>query len=138
MKKEELAQYWDLLREIQDLRKRIHTLEQERVYTKDQVQASNQDFPYQPVTLKIEGYALRKPKSVKRLKKSLHKRYEKAMGLKLEIEEFIASIDDSRVRQVFEMRYIHGWTWTKISMELGSCHESYARKLHDRYLESIL
>lgn len=66
----------------------------------------------------------------------LKKRQEKCLDLKLEIEKYIADIDDSRTRQIFEYRYIYRWTWQRISKKMGSNDASYSRKVHDRYLKN--
>lgn len=52
----------------------------------------------------------------------------------MQIQYFIANIEDSRTRLVFELRYIEGKSWVYISKQLGSSNESYARKSHDRYI----
>ena len=53
----------------------------------------------------------------------------------MQIQYFIANIEDSRTRLVFELRYIKGKSWVYISNNLGSSNESYARMIHNRYLE---
>ena len=62
-------------------------------------------------------------------------RINKCENLKLEIETWIANIDDSVARLVFDMRYLEGTSWRRISMSLGSYNESTARMIHDRYLK---
>lgn len=66
----------------------------------------------------------------------LIRRIRRCKKLRLEIEEFIEGIEDSRTRLIFELRYIHGKSWVYISNKLGSSNESYARKSHDRYLNN--
>ena len=58
--------------------------------------------------------------------------------MKLEIEEFISSIPDSRTRRVFQYRYIDNLNWYQIARRLGKYDESYPRKvIHDKYLEGL-
>lgn len=45
-------------------------------------------------------------------------------------------IKDSRTRLAFELRYIEGWSWKKMSMYMESMNESYVRMIHNRYLKS--
>ncbi len=52
----------------------------------------------------------------------------------MQIQDFIANIEYSRTRLVFELRYIEGKSRVYISKQLGSSNESYARMIHNRYL----
>ena len=131
MQKEKLVQYKDLEREIIKLEKRI---EKEKTKIEhDKVQGSNTEYPYNLLHLNIEGVVF-DDENTKKLYKILNDRHDKTAKLKLEIEVWIASIPDSRTRQVFEMRYIDNASWQRISNSLGSHDESFARKIHDRYL----
>lgn len=135
MNKKELKQFQDLNREIERLYKRIARLEAGCVES-DIVTGSNSSFPFQQIAFHIEGI-FDNSSRIKKLRKILGTRAAKANDLRLEIEEWIANIPDSRTRQVFEMRYIENRSWVYISRKFGSCNESYARKLHDRFLENI-
>lgn len=132
MDKDKLAQYLVLQKEINDIQDKIKNSKD--IIVTDMVQASNPDFPYQEIHREIKGIAADN-KAKRRLYRILKDRLEKARSAKYEIEEFINSIDDSYVRYIFEKRYIDGWSWVKISHELGSLHESYARKIHDRWIK---
>ena len=70
---------------------------------------------------------------IKKLREKLFYRIEKCKKLKVDIENFINNIEDSRTRLVFQLRYIEGWSWQRISLKLGSTHESYSRKIHERF-----
>lgn len=133
MNKLRLIQYRDLKREISHLEKRIEKLNSVSVVS-DTVSASNSEFPYQAVTINIEGIPHNK-EAIRRIKGILDDRYEKCCSLKVELEEFISGIFDSRVRLVFEHRYIDGWSWQRIALKLGSHNEATARSMHDRYLD---
>lgn len=135
MEKEKLAQYRDLVREVKLIKKRLEKLNKHTV-VHDKVSGSNPNFPYQQVQIFIEGY-VDNTKSIERLEKILDKRLQQATSLKLEIEDWIAGIFDSRIRLIFELRYIHGKSWIYISRKFGSSNESYARNIHDRYLKSL-
>ncbi|MDY3118198.1 MAG: hypothetical protein SOW18_01520 [Peptoniphilus sp.] len=108
-------------------------IKQLSVKSVDRVQASNAEFPYQEIHVKIEG--VKDTLATQALKSMLHERRMRCLKMTVEIERFIASIEDSRIRMVFERRYISGWSWQKIARSMGSADESYARKLVDRYLE---
>lgn len=126
-----LKQYKDLCREINELENNyIKKLENRNV--SDIVTGSNNEFPYQIMSFKVEGLA-----HTDKLRDVLVERKVKCEQLKIKIEEFISNIPDSRTRQVFQYRYIDGLTWLQIAMRMNKVHESYPRKIHDRYLENI-
>ena len=131
MNQKTLRQYRDLVKEIEELKNRISEAQKlsSAQVVKDSVSGSNPHFPYQKNIFTIEG--LEQINS--RRKKILQKRIWRCERLKLEIEEFIDTIEDSKTRRVFWLRYIHGCSWEKISRMLGGWDESYARKIHDRW-----
>ncbi|UHR03280.1 hypothetical protein LV469_03030 [Peptoniphilus sp. GNH] len=133
MDREKLTQYLVLKKEIEDISEKIK--KEKDVTVTDIVRASNSEFPYQEIHKRIEGLSYSRHK--KKLYKVLKSRLIQAKKAKVEIEEYIGGIDDSYVRYIFEKRYIDGWSWQKISGELGSPHESYARMIHNRFLASI-
>lgn len=122
-----LKEYRYLKREIKSLQKRIDNLNSTLT---DRVRASNSEFPYQEIHIRIEGEDPRKSN----LELILQKRLDACVDKVIEIERFISSIEDSRTRMIFQRRYVDGWTWVKISIMLGSSDEAYARKIHNRYL----
>lgn len=127
MDKETLENYRYLKKEIRQLERRINRL---HTPLSDRVTASNTEFPYQPIHVRIEGVDIKK----QALEEILRKRLAACLDETIRIEDFISSIEDSRVRMVFQRRYVDGWTWVKISIMLGSSDEAYARKIHNRYL----
>ncbi len=131
MDKKTLRQYMDLIKEIQELEKRIN----KREIVRDSVRASNPHFPYQSMVVQLEG--VEEDKIIEKRLSILNKRKAKCEKMKLKIEKFIANISDSRTRRIFELRYFYGYSWEKISRTLGSCNESYARKIHDRFLRFL-
>ena len=130
MDKETLENYRYLKKEIRQLERRISWL---NTPLSDAVRASNTEFPYQEIHIQIEGEDPRKSS----LEIILHKRLDACVDKVIVIERFISSIEDSRVRMVFQRRYVDGWSWQKISRSMGSMDESYARKIHERFLCTI-
>ncbi len=137
--KELLQQYTDLQAEIRDLENRISKLQnQAEKIEHDFVKGSHGEFPYTPRTFHIEGVSDRRQKRLARLRKLLAKRKEKCEEMKLQIEEFIDAIPDSRTRRVFQYRYIDELPWLEIAFKIGRHDESYPRKvIHDKYLEGL-
>lgn len=133
MDKKVLSQYMALLKEIEDLNFKIESCKDGIV--SDSVKGSNSSFPYQEITTQIIGISENKHR--RKLYKILNKRLEQARDSRLSIEKFISEIDDSQMRYIFEKRYIDGWSWNKISKELGKYYGDYARVKHDRFLKNI-
>lgn len=131
-----LIQYTDLQAEIKDLEKRIKKLENFKI-EHDKVVGSDNEFPYRARSFKIEGYNIQDVDRLNKLKEVLIKRKIKCEELKLQIEKFISNIPDSKTRRIFQYRYIDGLSWLQIAMRMNKVHESYPRKIHDRYLENI-
>lgn len=129
MDKETLENYRYLKKEIRQLERRISRL---HTPLSDRVTASNAEFPYQPIHVRIEGVDIKK----QALEEILRKRLAACLDETIRIEDFISSIDDSRTRMIFQKRYIDGWSWLKISRSMGSMDESYARKIHNRFTEN--
>lgn len=135
MTKKELSQYRDLKREIQSLEKRMERLNnQDREEVKDSVTGSSSNYPYIKQHYRIEG-VIDNGWRIGYLSRLLNRRKEMANELLVHIEEFIGEIEDSELRQIFEMRYIDGMTWQRVAEEMGEGGEQYPRKKHDRYLE---
>lgn len=131
MTKKELLQYRYLLIEIKELENKIKNYEGKIVT--DKVQSSQRKFPYTQYELKIQG--VEGSLYIKKLREKLFYRIEKCKKLKVDIENFINNIEDSRTRLVFQLRYVEGRSWVYISRQLGSSNESYARMIHNRCLE---
>ena len=128
MDKETLENYRYLKKEIGQLERRISRI---RTPLSDAVRASNIEFPYQEIHIRIEGDDPRKS----HLELILQTRLDACVDKVIEIERFISSIEDSRTRLIFQKHYVDGWGWKKISMSMGSMDESYARKLVERHLK---
>lgn len=131
MTKKELLQYRYLLIEIKELENKIKNYEGKIVT--DKVKSSQREFPYTQYELKIQG--VEDSLYIKKLREKLFYRIEKCKKLKVDIENFINNIEDSRTRLVFQLRYVEGRSWVYISRQLGSPNESYARMIHNRYLD---
>lgn len=141
--KELLKQYNDLKLEIIELENRIEKLENYKIkHERDSVKGSSNVFPYVERNFVIEGYNIleedKKEERLIKLKNLLIKRKSKCEDIKLQIEEFINAIPDSKTRRVFEYRYIYNLSWPAIARRIDRSDESYPRKIiHDKYLENL-
>jgi len=63
-------------------------------------------------------------------------RLEKYVREKVEVEEFINKIDDVLIQQIFILRFVEGYKWFRVAMEIGGGNtEDSVRKACARYLE---
>ncbi len=130
-----LAQYCDTKEEIKELEKKIQKLEKSYKVA-DTVDTSSAIFPYLQKTLKIENVDYVKQKKICSYKDLLKARYDRLLEQQIKVEEFIDKLPTSRLRQIFEYRYIDNNTWVKVAMRLGNgaTFESI-KKEHNRFLE---
>lgn len=135
--KDLLRQYNDVQQEIKELECRIKKLHKKMEPEADTVVGSNTEFPYNERVYTISGFNVEaKNDKLDRLDTVLTKRKQKCEDMKVEIEEFINTIPDSRTRRVFTLRYVDGLTWLQIARRIERYDESYPRKIiHDKYLE---
>ena len=138
-----LTQYNSLNKEIKELEREINRLEKlEPKHEIDKVTGSNNVFPYQARSFTISGYNIAEEEKrnykISKKKNILVERKNKCEELKIQIEEFISTIPDSRTRRVFRYRYVDNLSWLQIAYRIGKHDESYPRKvIHDKYLEGM-
>ena len=53
------------------------------------------------------------------------------------LQTFIDQIDDSQVRLIFTMRYLHGYSWHQVAWRLGGNTADSVRMVHNRYLARL-
>ncbi len=77
-------------------------------------------------------------KIISERERELVKKIRKCTALRNKINDFIATIDDSVTRQIFEYRYIKCMSWKQVSYMLGGyMSEDCVRKILERYLKKI-
>lgn len=137
--KETLSQYKDLKREIKLLEGKIKELEQREVQcSNDVVKGSSKHFPYTEHPIKLYGcdeeYENRIIRSIESKKMKLVKLKVECEEKENEIYDFIHEISDSKVRQIFMLKYIDNLSWLQIARKVGYREESSPRKIHDNLL----
>lgn len=141
MDKSILVQYCDLQEEVKDLRRRIAKLEDEISHltvVSDSVTGTREDGTIGHI--KITGYPFpeesRKQVLLRRRKAALEEKEEELMELLSDVEEYINSIDDSRIRRIFRYRYVDNINWVQVAIQMGGKHTADScRMAHDRYIE---
>lgn len=142
MTKDILAQYCDLREEVKDLHKRIVKTEDDirKIEEEGEVTDSVKGGCGGIQSFKITGFPVpeySKKRSLLLVRKAKLKSLEyDLLELTNEIEEYISSLDDSRIRRILRFRYIDDMTWAKVAVNMGGyTTEESVRKEHDRFLE---
>lgn len=127
--KEKLIQYCDLQKEISDLENKL-----DKKKSKDDIVADVVQNGYKGRAV-IRGIDWKEQHKIDRLEAVLQERYDKALDLQIEIEEWINTIDRSDIRQIIEYRYIDNMNWYQIQTIMKYDHEDVARRKCERFLE---
>ncbi len=131
MTKEKLIQYCNLEEEIGKLEKRIDRIQKQSEMVSDVVQNGYKGHAV------IYGYDCYRKYKLEKLEQLLKQRHDRLLDLQIEIEEWIDTIQDSDIRQIFEHRYIDNMSWIQVQLAMNYRHENAARMKHDRFLQKI-
>lgn len=83
--------------------------------------------------LSVQERAVERLERLRRMYEYRLERYQKEL---IEVEAFIDGIDDVLTQQVFILRFVKGYRWSKVAMEIGGGNtEDSVRKVCSRYLE---
>lgn len=134
--KECLVQYCDIQKEIKELEEKIEKLElKAHDIVSDSVESTTKYFPIIQNHLKIKGLNQKTIKQLEYYKTILEKRYDRLLEEQIRVEEFIDSIPNSRIRRIFEYRYIEQFSWVKTAFLIGgNATPDSIRMEHDRFL----
>ena len=145
MDREILKKYDALKDEQADIRKRIDKLEREMSHllgtiVSDTVMGTREDGTYGPI--KIKGIPFPEYDKRKELLQQRLDRYE-AIDTELadmvsEIEAFISSVTDPRVRTILRLKYVDGFTWRQIGRRYGGKGPSWAYRIVERFFNSFV
>lgn len=135
-----LIQYCDLQEEIKGVRKRISELEkaievmEEKGYSEiDMVKGGSGGIQH----FKIEGFPYEKYSKRKTLlyaRKSILETLEfDLLEMTNDVEEFIATVPDSKIRMILTMRFIDGLSFEQIGDRLNYDRTSVSKKL-DKFM----
>lgn len=140
--KEILIQYSDLQEEIKEVRQRIEKTERqiERIEREKTVCDKVMGGEGGLQSFKIEGFPY---PEYSRKKTLLYSRKATLTSLEMElletlnkVEEFIASVDDSRMRRIINLRFIEGLSWNKVADRIGGGNtEGSIKMAFQRFME---
>lgn len=141
--KEILIQYSDLREEVKEVRERIDKTEKQIAKIEDDgnvvdsVSGGNGGTQH----FKIEGFPY---PEYSRKKILLYARKATLASLELElmetlnqVEEFIKSVDDSRMRRIITLRFVDNLSWNKVADRIGGNNtEDSVKKAFYRFMEN--
>lgn len=121
MTKQELSQLYWLNREIAEDKRRLAELSAERG----------------PVTgLPFLEDAVSARDTLETAKELLEVKIQAAFAEYNRLNRYIASVEDSLLRQILALRYVNGLSWTAVAMHIGGGNTADSvRKAHNRFLK---
>ena len=141
--KECLLQYTDTQTEIKILEDKIKSLEKE-ANDFSVVEASSLSPPFQKHNIKIQYTDIKKKRELNYLSSILSNRYDKLLEQQIKVEEQINKLPTSRLRIIFQLKYLDGYSYNKIANILNedksieNCVTADSIKQeHYRYLKEI-
>lgn len=141
MTKNILVQYNDLVEEVKDLKKRIHKLKEQinklenQGCVKDSVKGGYGGIQ----TYKIEGFPYpeysRKKTALYLYKAQLENAELELLEMTNKVEDYIQSIDSSRIRRIIRYKLIDGLSWVQVAFRIGGrCTSESVRKEFERFM----
>ncbi len=146
MDKDILVQYTDLQEEIRDIRRRAERArgQMERMETEgtvlDAVKGTRQDGTFG--SIRIEGFPYadyeKRRRSLQSYLLKLAEMEEKLLELTNQAEEYINSIEDSRMRRIVQYRIMDRLSWYEVADRMGGKATSEGcRKYFERFFEKF-
>lgn len=126
MNKKELSKYYHLTNEIKDLQEKIKEL--------DLTLISSPLLTGMPHSNKVSNPTEQRNILILTLKRKLEIREAKAMEELIKIEDYISSIEDIELRQIFDKRYVQLKSWEVIANEIHMSERNVFRKV-SKYLK---
>lgn len=137
MEKDKLKQYFWLVQEIkkQEIRlEKVYMKKARGALTSDVVSGSSSSFPYGPTHFKISGYDEGYTPIYKQ-EDRLIKAIKKAEQAKTDIEDYIDTVEDARLRELLRDRFIECLKWEEIGKR-NFCAPDYARALVREFISA--
>lgn len=136
----ELNQYRFIKEEIKDLTFRITKLEEKEILIMtDKVKGSSKYFPYTEMNFNVTGVDQdayhRNQTRIANLKHKREKKRAELLEKESEMHDFIYSIQDSQVRQIFILRFIDGLSQDVIGRKLHMERSTVSKKIA-KYLDN--
>lgn len=137
MTKQELSRYFWLCHEIEKQKKRLERLQAKRANSGGFVGDSVKDYRSgRGVPLKIQGYAEEDytlPNRISTLEEEIKHNIAESDRLAAEIEIYIQSIDDPKMREIMRCRFLDCMGWSEVGKE-NFMDPDHARRLAREFL----
>ena len=140
--KEILIQYSDLQQECKEVREKIEKLERQiaKIEADGEVVDKVRGGLGGLQSFKIEGFPYpeysRKKTLLYARKATLSELEMELLETLNEVEEFIASISDSHIRRIVNLRVIDGLSWNEVARKIGGNTEDSVKKAFYRFMEN--
>lgn len=110
-----LNQYRAIKREIPDLKKRIKKQKQQ-IGAFSSVMGSSPEPPYTLHSIPVDSASFADMSETLAI---MQKRLRRITRQRKEIESYIDGIEDSQLRQIFQLRFVDGLPWENVTIEIG-------------------
>jgi hypothetical protein len=144
MDKRLLEQYESLKCEIQELGDRIIELNalNQMLQSKKEIRVNVKGGAGGKQLFHMDGYNEEQADELDFLLRKdiriLKERKAQANECVVEVDQFIAALDDSRIRRMIEYRYLDNMPWCKVALKMGKQYtEESCRKQVERFLKEI-
>ena len=130
----ELCQYRAIQKEIEDISLRINRFENMGTpMVSDRVKGSSKQFPYIAKHFYITGVDTEANEKRKRIIKELQKKrgekLNELLSMECRIHDYIYTIPDSEIRQIFVFRYIDGLSQEEIGLKLHMDRSGVSKRI---------
>lgn len=133
-----LQNYFDACELVKETEDDIRRLRRKKALVlTDKVQASNPEFPYQPISVTITGSAmsLHDHSRLDAEEAVLIERKERAEALRQEVTSWMNTIP-IRMQRIIRFRYMEGMSWADIAAKLGrGATEASVKMEYSRFIE---
>jgi hypothetical protein len=127
MTKKELSQLYWLNREIEEQQRRLAELESLATSCTSRITG----MPHgSGVSDRLAGYVA----EIADLRSLIDLNLKKCFYELNRLTRYINCVEDSQMRQILSLRYIHGLSWQKIAFTIGEHDEQYPRRKHNSFL----
>jgi len=136
----DLEEYRDIKNEIRQINTSIgKLLNNKNALVSDTVKGSSQSFPYSERVIQVSGVLGHKyDKAYKKRMSTLETRLSCCIDKISEIDSFVDTITNSKIRQIIELRYIQGLSWLVVSRKVYNYpSENRARMAVTRFFAEI-
>ena len=135
--RELLEDYRFLILELKQLARKLERLQDTKSHiVTDTVKGSSHQNPYHERIIPITGISKKHMDTAEKVEKTLKDRIKRTRRHIAQIEEFIAAIPRSDIRQIIEYRYVTGLSWAETSKRMYKhAHKDTARKALERFFE---